>query len=578
MLRKEESRLSKVFKECRPLLWGAFWFGLFINLLMLSAPIYSLQVLDRVLSSGSLDTLLMLTLIVAVALIFMGILQVLRSMVFSHIGRWLDDRLSSDIVADTVEITTKNPAIGSQPIRDLNVVRSFVTSQHLATLFDAPWAIIYFIVIYAIHVYLGIAVTLGAVLLLILAFMAERLPSKLSASANDEQVRSMQALEAILRNAEVVKSMGLFSNATSKWRYHNQTWLQNVFGSSNISIVISQITRTLRLSIQTLTMCLGAYLALSNLVTPGAIIAVSILSARALAPFDAAAPLYQSLVGVRKAVRRLLEMEETLADYQSALNNNERITLPEAKGAVTLEKVTFETVQSKRWILQGINVRIQAGESVGIIGPSGSGKTTLARLLVGVLLPTTGAVRLDGAALHQWEEEQLGRSIGYLPQSVELFDGSIAQNIARLNPQPDEAAIVEAAQHAMVHEAILAFPNGYATEIGPNGSLLSAGQRQRIALARCFYGGPKLIVMDEPNANLDGEGEMAFVNALKNAKKLGITTITIAHRPSVLQHVDKILVLQAGKAKHFGPAKEVMAELASENRKVQPLRREQNSA
>jgi len=230
---------------------------------------------------------------------------------------------------------------------------------------------------------------------------------------------------------------------------------------------------------------------------------------------------------------------------------------------------------TKSWVLKGINIDVAPGEAVGVIGPSGSGKTTLARALVGVMTPTSGAVCLDGAALHQWDPKQLGETIGYLPQAVELFDGTIAQNIARLNPGADDEDIVAAAQKAQVHETILSFPQGYQTEIGPNGSLLSAGQRQRVALARCFYGNPKLIVMDEPNANLDGDGEVAFVKAIEQARALGITTITIAHRPSVLQSVDKILVLQNGAAKAFGPARDVMAELADGNVNVRPIRKNQ---
>jgi len=289
-----ESSITKALKQCRPLFFGAFAFGLFINLLILAVPLYSLQVLDRVLSSGSHDTLLMLTLIVAVALAFMGVMQGLRAIIFNHIGRWLDDRLSSDIVEETVDLAVRDPKIGSQPLRDLGTVRSFLTSPHLANLFDAPWAIIYFAVIYIINVKLGVAVTLGAVVLLILAFAAERLPSGHLAVANDEQVKSMQSFDSLIRNAEVVKSMGLLAHASAKWRKHNQNWLGHTFTSGNISAVIANITRTLRMAVQIMVMGSGAYLALSNEMSPGSIIAVSILTGRALAPFDAATPLYQN--------------------------------------------------------------------------------------------------------------------------------------------------------------------------------------------------------------------------------------------------------------------------------------------
>lgn len=562
-----ESPVRSALKECRPLFWAAFWFGLVINLLILAVPLFSLQVLDRVLSSGSRDTLLMLTLIAGVALVFMGLMEGLRGIMFSHVGRWLDDRLSNGIVEQTVQLALHNPRVGSQPQRDLNTVRSFITSPNLAKLFDAPWAAIYFAVIYAIHINLGIAATLGASVLLALAIVAERLPSRALAAANDEQIKSMQSLDSIIRNAEVVKSMGLLGHATRIWRHHNQQHLGHTFSSGNITNVISQITRTLRMSMQIMMICLGAYLALGDQISPGSIVAVSILTGRALTPFDSAIPLYKSIGGLRKALTRLFTLEET------AQRADQTMILPEPKGQLTIQNATFEAGAAKRRILNGISIDIEPGEAVGVIGPSGSGKTTLARLLVGVATPTTGAIRLDGAALHQWDPIQLGNAIGYLPQDVELFDGTIAENIARLDPQADDKAVVEAAQKAQIHDTVLAFPLGYRTDIGANGSLLSAGQRQRVALARCFYGNPKLIVMDEPNSNLDGEGELAFVRSVDRARELGITTVTIAHRPSVLQSVDKVLVLQNGETKLFGPTHEVMAELADGNANVQPLQK-----
>lgn len=458
-----ESPVKLALKECRPFFWAAFWFGLFINLLILAVPLFSLQVLDRVLSSGSYDTLLMLTLIAGVALVFMGVLEGLRALMFSHVGRWLDDRLSDDIVEQTVQLALHNPKVGSQPQRDLNTVRGFVISPNLAKLFDAPWAAIYFAVIYAIHFKLGIAVTLGASVLLTLAIVAERLPSRALAAANDEQIRSMQSLDSIIRNAEVVKSMGLLGQATRKWRHHNQQHLGHTFSSGNITNVISQITRTLRLSMQVMMVCLGAYLALGDQMSPGSIVAVSILTGRALTPFDSAIPLYKSIGGLRKALTRLFTLEE------SAQRTGQTMTLPEPKGRLTVQNATFESSAVKRQILKGISIDVEPGEAVGVIGPSGSGKTTLARLLVGVASPTTGAIRLDGAALHQWDPIQLGSIIGYLPQDVELFDGTIAENIARLDPQADDKAVIEAARNAQIHDTILAFPKVIARRSVPTG-------------------------------------------------------------------------------------------------------------
>lgn len=562
---QQKDPIKQAISECKPLLLGAFFFGLFINVLMLAVPIYSLQVLDRVLSSGSMDTLVALTLLVLGALIFMGIMQVLRSSVFSHIGRWMDDRLSGDIVTKTIGLAVHDPKIGSQPLRDLAALRAFVTSPHLANLFDAPWAVIYFAVIYIINIYLGLIVTAGAIVLLILAIIAQKMPAKIQDAASEEQLKAFQSMDQIVRNAEVVKSMGLLKNASDKWRSHNSNWLNHTFDAGNIGTVIAQITKTIRLGLQTIVMCFGAYFAISNEITAGAIIAVSILTGRALAPFDAAMPLYQSLVSTKKAFGRLLALS-TKQELGAVTT-----VLPDAKGLITVRKISFEHPGEKRWILKGVGFQLEPGEALGVIGPSGSGKTTLARILVGVLKPSVGQVEIDGAALHQWDPEQLGNIIGYLPQAVELFDGTIAENIARLDENASDEAVIEAAQKAHVHDAILAFPQGYKTNIGPNGSLLSAGQRQRIGLARCFYGDPKFLVMDEPNANLDGDGENAFIQALRRSKELNITTITIAHRPSLLQNVDKLMLLHGGEVKMFGPTESVLAELAAKNQKVRPI-------
>ncbi|MBU0499449.1 MAG: type I secretion system permease/ATPase [Gammaproteobacteria bacterium] len=553
--------------ECRPLFLSAFWFGLFINALMLAVPIYSMQVLDRVLSSGSLDTLVMLTIIVGVSVLFMGLLQGLRALVFSHIGRWLDDKLSSDIVQKTLNLALHKPNIGSQPLRDLATIRGFVTSPALGSLFDAPWSVIYFIVIFMINLWLGVTVVLGAALMLALALVTEKLPAKRSAQANDEQIKAMQAMDAVIRNAEVVKAMGLLEQASRRWRVHNRQWLEHAFSASNLQTVVSHTTRTLRMGLQVLLTGQGAWLVISGGMSAGGIIAVSILSGKALAPFDAAVSIYQAWANSQKAYKRLTELNPASSEA------NRTMMLPEPRGEISIEKLTFQEKQGSRWILRGINIRIGAGESVGIIGPSGTGKTTLARLLVGVAQPTSGSVRLDGASLDQWDPDQLGRLIGYLPQGVELFSGTVAENIARLDGEADPESIVMAARLAQVHDYILQLPNGYQTDIGLNGALLSAGQKQRIALARCFYRGARLVVLDEPNAHLDAEGELAFVQCLMQAKERGITTITIAHRPSVLQKVDKILVLQGGEAKMYGPATEVLDKMMRPEQNVLPIRR-----
>ena len=559
--------VKEALGECRPLFWGALWFSLFINVLMLAVPLFTMQVLDRVLSSGSFDTLLMLTIIVIVALLFMGVLQGLRGLIFSHIGRWLDERLSSEVIRKAVDRAILDPSVGSQPIRDLSTIRRFISSSAMGSLFDAPWAIVYFAVIFLIQSQLFAIVALCAVVLFMLALISERAPAKQMAIANDEQVKSMQVLDAIVRNGEVARSMGLLKNISGKWQQHNERAIANAFSASNVSIAVAQIARVLRLGLQVLLIGFGAKLVLDGQMSAGGIIAVSILSSKALAPFDAATSIYHGLVDVMKAYKRLCDLDLSVPDLQKTAQ------LPHPTGRVHLEKVYYRAPQFGRWLLRGVDMDIEPGDSIGIIGPSGSGKTTLARLMVGILEPSSGSVRLDGATLSQWGEDQLGDHLGYLPQDVELFNGTISENIARFSPSADDAAIIAAARAANVHEAILQFPQGYQTEIGQNGSLLSAGQRQRIGLARCFFGTPRLVILDEPNANLDVEGEHAFIQCLLNAKRLGITTVTIAHRLPLLRRVDKILVLKEGEVKLFGAAQEVLAKVTPDNTNIQPLRR-----
>ena len=556
---------DKAVADCKRLFLAAFFSGFFINMLMLAVPIYSLQVLDRVLSSGSTNTLAALTIIVAICLFFMGVMNTLRTMIFNHIGRWLDDRLSTDVVKRMVAFAVHEPKLGSQPLRDLATVRGFVTSPHFGNLFDGPWAIIFFIVIYIINVQLGLIVTAGALLMALLAFIAERYPSKSRSGAADEQLKSMQAIDSILHNAEVIKSMGLLENATKRWKEHNLASLDHNFSANGRTAVIGQITKSIRLSLQVIVMGIGAWFAISGSMTPGAIIAVSILTSRALAPFDALAPLYQSLVSVRKAISRLKDLDQVDSLVTQTM------VMPKIDGAVSLKKVSYETPHTKKWVLKNVTADITPGEAIGIIGPSGSGKTTLARLIANVVAPSAGQIEIDKAALYQWDPTQLSKLIGYLPQTVELFDGTVAQNIARLDDNADDSSVVKAAQNAQVHEFILSLPEGYHTQIGVGGALLSAGQRQRIALARCFYGEPKVLILDEPNANLDNDGEVAFARALETAKEMGITTLTIAHRPTVLQCVDKIMVLQKGELKLFGETKEVLAEFSASSRKIQPI-------
>lgn len=547
---------------------AAFVFGFFINFLMLAVSIYSMQVFDRVLGSGSLDTLLMLTLVVGIALVFMGLFQGLRSLVFSHVAHWFEERLADTIAGKTMEIALLKPEIGVQPVRDLAAIKSFINSQALCSAFDAPWAIVYFLVLYVINVTLGLVVTGAALLMVILNLLSERLPKARMTRAHEAQLASGQALDAVLRNAEIIKAMGFQHHALGKWRKSALACASDSFVVTNLSNSLGTLSRNFRLAIQTGLTGLAAWLVIRGDMSPGAIIGAAMLTGKALQPFDAFLPIYQGWIAARKAYGRLQEVVRTTAQLEA-----DKLQLPEPMGRVSLDKVTYQEPKSGRWILRGINVEFAAGEAIAIIGPSGSGKTTLGRLIMGVLKPTSGSIRLDGADMGQWDHDHLGPHLGYLPQDIELFEGTVAENIARLDPAYGDEAILAAARLAHVHDHILQLPDGYQTEVGRYGACLSAGQRQRVALARCFIGPVRVVVLDEPNSNLDAEGEEAFVQALLAARARGITTISIVHRPAVLQKVDKILVLHQGEAKLFGPAREVLDKLTRAGANVQPIRK-----
>lgn len=562
---QEQSLIRTLLMECRWLFAGAFLFSFFINILMLAVPLYSMQVLDRVLSSGSLDTLLMLTLIVAAALLFMGVLQGIRSLVFNHISRWLEDRFSAFLVRCSMEQALQRSRSGLQPLQDLERLKEFMTSPALSSLFDAPWAILYFIVIFMIQTILGVTVVLGALLMLGLALLAERLPSKKVVTTQEARKAAAQILESLLQNAQLVHAMGLLERAEKKWQGYRQEAAHHSFSMLNLNTILSSTTRTMRMAFQVILTGLGAWLVLKGKMSPGGIIAVSILAGKALAPFDAFVSIYHQIVLVKKAAKNLNTLSWGFHASKKAL------WLPSPQGMVTLEGLSYQDPLSGHWILRGLTAHFPAGTTVGIIGASGSGKTTLARLLVGVLKPTAGCVRLEGAALDQWNPDQLGPLMGYLPQTPILFDGTVRENIARLDSTKEDAAVVRAARLAGIHKRILEFPNGYQTELGGEGILLSAGQRQRIALARSFFGLPKWVVLDEPDTHLDAEGREALLQCLKEAKQQGITLFIVTHCLSLIRQTENLLLLQKGMAQFCGPTQEALTKGRGSGRSFDPI-------
>ena len=559
-IKKQTTIVKQAILDCKRAFIFAFIFSFAINLMTLAMPIYSLQILDRVISSGSTETLLALSLIITIIFICLGCLTAIRSFVFTQISKKLDSNLAPKIFRSSISISCiQKSSIGSQMLRDFSVVKGFFTGQIIHTLFDAPWAIVFIAVIFFIHPINGFIVLSAALILLVMAFLNELVTKNKLNSANEASVESFGKAELATRNAETIEAMGMKRNILKDWQNSNNSSVDLQVQANNKSVAISSITKSLRLFIQMVIMGVGAMLVLKRQMTGGGIIATSILAGKALAPFEAGIATWKSLISARKCYNRLKISLENTPERETGM------PLPEPNGDIIAEKLFFAHPGSKEPIIKGINFKINAGEIIGIIGPSGAGKTTLAKLLTGIHKPSSGVVRLDNADIYKWNRDNLGKHIGYLSQDIELFSGSIKKNIARLDEEPLPEDIIKASQLANAHELILTMPNAYETEIGLAGSSLSAGQKQRIALARAFYGKPKLIILDEPNSHLDQAGEVSLAKALLHAKENKITTIIIGHRPSVLSNVDKIMVIQAGTIQIFDDRDTVIQKFSQAN-------------
>ncbi|MBM3486169.1 MAG: type I secretion system permease/ATPase [Alphaproteobacteria bacterium] len=527
-------------------------FSFFINLLMLVSPLYMLQVYDRVLSSRSESTLLYLTIIAVLLLGLMGLLELIRSRVLVRTSVAFDNRLRDRVFSAMFHASIANPeAKMPQALRDLITVRQFLTGSGLFALLDAPWVPIFIAVTFIFHPLLGWVSVSGAIILFFLAFLSEYMTRKPLQEANTEAIRASNFVESTLRNGEVLAAMGMVGAMRERWARRQDTVIYKQATASDFAGLITSMTKFFRILIQTVILGVGAYLALLNEITAGVMVAASIIMGRALAPVEMAVGQWQGFIAARTAYNRVAN----LLDMMPA--EKERMSLPKPTGSVVVDRVVALPPGSTNPALKGVSFALEPGESLGVIGPSAAGKSTLARLLVGVWPLFQGSVRLDGADIAKWSRDELGPHIGYLPQDVELFEGTIAENIARFG-KIDPDAVVEAANRAGVHDLVLHLPEGYDSAIGEGGRMLSGGQRQRVALARALYGDPIVVVLDEPNSNLDADGESALVNALATLKKLNKTVIIIAHRPSILATIDKILVLNAGVVVAFGPRDQVM--------------------
>jgi PrtD family type I secretion system ABC transporter len=551
------SEISAFLKSCRKIFWALAAFSGLSNLLMLTGSFFMLQVYDRVLPGRSIPTLVALMALATVLYLFQGGLDLVRSRINVRIGRFFDEKLGLRVFDALVRLPlkTRGDGDGLQPLRDLDQVRSFLASGGPSALFDLPWMPFYLGICFVFHFWIGVTALIGALVLVAITILTEtrtRGPTK--AFARFAVSRSSLAAEG-RRNAEVLQAMGMRRQAALRWREANQKYLSAHEAASDVASGLGGTSKIFRAILQSLVLAVGAYLVINQESTAGIIIAGSILSARALAPVELAIANWKGFVGTRQSGQRLDQLLKLLPKEE------EPLALPPPTEVLTVDQIHVTAPGSQKLILNDVSFRLRSGEGLGVIGPSGSGKSSLARALVGVWPQLRGRIKIDNASLEQWSSEALGRHIGYLPQDVELFDGSIAINIARFDPKATPAAVLEAARAAGAHDLILSFPDGYGTKVGEGGMALSAGQRQRIGLARAFYGNPFLVVLDEPTSNLDSDGEEAFTEAALSVRRRGGIVIVIAHRPKALDGVDHVLVIADGRVQSFGPKEDVLGKV-----------------
>lgn len=531
-------------------------FSAVINMLMLVPSFYMLEVYDRVLASRNEFTLLMLTLMMLGLYVLISVIEHIRSMVVIRVGGRLDNFLNNRVYTAAFEQNLKKSGVNAgQALNDLTVIRQFVTGNGLFAFFDAPWFPIYMLVIFLFNVWMGVFALTSVIILVFLAWVNELVSKKALSEANTIAVSSSNIATNNLRNAEVIEAMGMLPNLRARWFEMHKKFLALQAEASQRAAAVSAITKFVQISVQSLILGLGAVLVIEGSVTGGAMIAGSILLGRALSPV-------QMIIGVWKQWRGVVSSYERLTTL--LISNPPRkagMSLPSPDGNISVEGVTAAPPGSQVAVVKSVTFALDAGDVLGIIGPSGSGKSSLARLLVGVWPSAMGSVRIDGADVYRWNKDELGPSMGYLPQDIELFAGTISENIARFG-ELDPEKVIKASQLAGVHDLILHFPQGYDTQIGDAGSGLSGGQKQRIGLARALYGDPAVVVLDEPNSNLDDAGEVALTRAIVAMRKAGKTVIIISHRPSILQTTNKLLFMRDGMAQAFGPTDQVLKALA----------------
>ena len=551
------SELNDALRGCRSAFVGVGVMSCIVNLLYLTGSIFMLEVYDRVLPSRSVPTLIGLIILAGGLYLAQGILDLIRSRVLGRIGTALDESLNARVFDTIVRLplTVGGRNEGLQPLRDLDNIRAFLGSQGPSAFFDLPWLPLYLAICFAFHVLIGVTALAGAVILVTLTLITEYLTREPAKQAMGLAARRNDLASASRRNAEVLVAMGMAGRLSQRWSEANEKYLAGNQRASDVAGGLGAIAKVLRMMLQSAVLAVGAYLVIHQEATAGIIIAGSILSARALAPVDLAIAHWKSFVAARQSWRRLTQLLDKMPERPA------RTLLQPPASQLSVEGISIIAPGDQRLIVQDVTFALSAGSAVGVIGPSASGKSSLVRALVGVWQPVRGKVRLDGAALDQWSSDELGRHIGYLPQDVELFAGTVAQNISRFDPEAKPEAVLAAATDAGVHDMIIKMRDGYNTEVGEQGTALSAGQAQRVALARALYGNPFLIVLDEPNSNLDTEGDEALTRAVRSARARGAVVIVVAHRPIGIEAVDQVLVMKDGRMQAFGPKETVLAQV-----------------
>jgi len=551
------SELGEALRACRHAFIGVGVMSCIINLLYLTGSIFMLEVYDRVLPSRSVPTLIGLVILAAGLYAAQGVLDLIRGRILGRIGTALDEALNARVFDTVVRLplVVGGRNEGLQPLRDLDNVRSFLGGMGPSAFFDLPWLPLYLAICFVFHVLIGVTALVGAVILVTLTLITEHLTRVPAREALGLAARRNDLAAASRRNAEVLVAMGMAGRLTRRWAEANEKYLAGNQRASDVASGLGAIAKVMRMMLQSAVLAVGAYLVIHQEATAGIIIASSILSARALAPVDLAIAHWKGFVAARQSWQRL----NRLLEQMPARPAQTLLQAPMSRLAV--EGVSIVPPGDQKVIVQDVSFALSAGNGLGVIGPSGSGKSSLIRALVGVWQPVRGKVRLDGAALDQWSSDLLGRHIGYLPQDVELFAGTVAQNICRFDPDASSDGVIAAAKEAGVHDLIIKMRDGYNTEVGELGHALSAGQAQRVALARALYGNPFLIVLDEPNSNLDTEGDEALTRAVRGARERGAIVVVVAHRPIGIEGVDQILVLKDGRMQAFGPKETVLAQV-----------------